>query len=291
MEKLYVQASREEEGGAFLVEWQWWANPERPAVAGTLTVPVAGNHKADRSALAELKALFHLLENRHVHGEGRLGNGLKLLVTHGAIRKAVAKSALKKSMAGKTDKSDVAQAASFLATKYFEATVEVGRLPEAEPKIVQPHEVLEPVGRVFDRVTIECPLLGEPVTVTRHAMHRYVARVDQKRDKFTEADLSGVDDVRWSQAWRWFTRILPHADLEKASLLPSARQWSEGKYGKNCHYLHFQSAGVLLIVRRDSNGLSLATVIRLSPQKPMIAQPDYMVGQKLVKAHVHLARK
>ena len=169
--------------------------------------------------------------------------------------------------------------------------MEVGSLVEASPKRVEPHEVLASVGRVFDRVTIDCPLLGGPVVVTRHAMHRYVARVDQKRDRFTESDLSGVDDVRWSQAWRWFVRILPHPDLKVATLLPAARKRSEAKYGKNCYYLHFEAAGALLIVRRDGHGLSLATVIRLSPHQPMIAQPDFMVGQKLVKAHVHLARK
>lgn len=291
MEKLYVHARRTEAGEIIAVDWQWWANKERPAVAGVLSVPVSDFHTADRTALAELKALFHLLENRQVHGPGRLGNGFKVIVSHSSIRKAVAKSALKKTMVAKTEKKAIAIAANFLATKYFEVTVEVNSLPDVEPKRFEPQEQLDCVGLQFDRVGIDCPLLGEHVFVTRHAMHRYVARIDQKRDKFNEADLTGVADERWSQAWRWFVRILPHKDLEKATLLPAAQRNAEKKYGKNCYYLHFEAANALLILRRNSVGLALVTVIRLSPLVPIIDRADYMVGQRLVKAHVHLQRK
>jgi hypothetical protein len=38
-------------------------------------------------------------------------------------------------------------------------------------------------------------------------------------------------------------------------------------------------------------GLIVATVIRLSPYEPLIVLPDYMVGQGLVKGHLHLSRK
>ena len=291
MEKLYVHARRAEAGEIIAVDWQWWANKERPTVAGVLLVPVSDIHTADRTALAELKALFHLLENCRIHGAGRLGNGFKVIVSHSSIRKAVAKSALKKTMAAKTDKTSVAIAASFLATKYFEVTVEVDSLPDVESKRVESQEQLACVGQTFDRVSIYCPLLGEHVFVTRHAMHRYVARIDQKRDKFNETDLTGVADERWSQAWRWLVRIFPHEDLEKATLLPAAQRNAENKYGKNCYYLHFEPASALLVLRRNSVGLSLVTVIRLSPLAPMIARPDYMVGQRLVKAHVHLKSK
>ncbi|MGG4053326.1 MULTISPECIES: hypothetical protein [Delftia] len=290
MDKLFTRVS-ERATGAFLVEWQWLPHGAAQPTVGSLSFEVDAYHKDDRGALAELKGLYYLLEHKHVHGERRLGNGVKLCVSSGAIRKALAKNALKKTMSGKTDKAAVANAATFLATKYFEATVEVARWPEMTPKSVVPCEEVEDLGRQFDRITIDCPLLGESVSLSRHAMHRYVARIDQKRDKLDESDLSSVADARWTAAWRWFARIFPNPSLVRAELLPKVKAKFEAKYGKDCHYLHFQDAGVLLVVRRDSVGLIVATVIRLSPYEPLIVLPDYMVGQGLVKGHLHLSRK
>lgn len=290
MDKLFTRAT-EGEGGAFLVDWQWLPRGAVHPTVGSLRFVVDACHQDDRAALAELKALYHLLERKHVHGEKRHGNGVRLCVSNGSIRKALSKSALKKTMAGKTDKAAIANAATFLATKYFEATVEVARWPEVTPKNVVPCEEVDALGSQFDRIAIDCPLLGEPVSLSRHAMHRYVARIDQKRDRLDEADLSDVADARWTAAWRWFVRIFPNPSLVRAELLPKVKAKFEAKYGKDCHYLHFQDAGVLLVVRRDSKDLIVATVIRLSPYDPLIALPDYMVGQGIVKGHLHVSRK
>lgn len=290
MDTLFARAI-EGEDGVFLVDWQWLPHNAIHPTAGSIRFAVDAVHKIERAALAELRALYQLLERMQVHGtSSRLGNGIKLCVSHRSIRDALSKRALKQTKVGKTDKAAIATAASFLATKYFEAAIEVKRCPEVEPKKVLPCVDLDPQGPEFDRIVIDCPALGEPVSVSRHAIHRYVARIDQGRGKLDEDDLSDVADARWSAAWRWFVRILPSPNLVRAELLPKVKEKYERTFGKDCHYLHFPDAGVLLPVQRDSKGLIVTTVIRLSPYAPLIEMPGYVVGQTIVKAHRHLSR-
>ncbi|MGP3505432.1 hypothetical protein [Paracidovorax citrulli] len=290
MDTVFTRAI-EEEGGVFLVEWRWLPHNAVHPTAGSLRFAVDACHQAERAALAELRALYHILEQMQVHGpSSRLGNGVRFCVSHRSIPDALSKRALKRTKVGKTDKAAIANAASFLATKYFEAVIEVRRCPEVEPKKVLPRVDLAPLGAEFDRIAIECPVLGEPVSVSRHAIHRYVARIDQGRGKLDEDDLGDVADARWSAAWRWFVRILPNPNLVRAELLPKVKEKYERTFGKDCYYLHFRDAGVLLPVQRDAKGLIVTTVIRLSPYAPLIEMPGYAVGQTIVKAHHHLSR-
>ena len=273
--------------GAFITQWSWKQQAGSRPIAGRIRVKVDVAHKEDREALAELQALFHLLEVRKVQSDTRCGNGIKIEVSAGATRKALLKGSLKSSGTGKTVKPHVAQCASFLATKYFAANVEVGRWREEEPRLVE-DEVAEHLGASYPKVTLRCDLLDASVGITRHAMNRYVGRICEARDKFTENDLADLPDSRWTTAWEWFANMLQHKDLRVADLLHSKQQQFRSKYGANCVYLHFQDASALLVLRKTADGYDALTVLRTNPYTPVLAEQRYIVGQRIVSARNHV---
>lgn len=273
-----------QEDGRYAVSWQWWQGKTQEPHAGLVHVSVDPSHDQDRALLAELRALYYLLEDRKIHGQNRLGNGIRIEVSAGAVRKALLKGSLKSTGVGKTQKPHVAAAVDFLATKYFEAEIEVGRWREVECRSNE--QAIVEQGRAFLRPLISCALLNMNVVVTRHAMARYVARIDQKLDRHTEDDLSGVADSRWSAAWRWLEKILSNQNLQVAKLRPEARQRLAKRYGAGTQYLCFPDAQVVLIFQRDRNACVLATVMS-SETAGFLEKEAYIVGQSIVRGHIH----
>jgi hypothetical protein len=209
MDTLSVNTA-EGPGNSFTTKWKWRQHGAKQPLAGEIVVHLHDVYKDDRRIIAELGAIHHLLEERHIHGSNRLGDGIKIEVSAGAIRKALLKGSLKKSDQGDTEKKHVAGCATFLATKYFEAEVKVWKnWKDEEPKSFEFSEITIPEN--FPRAGIRCHLLGEDVLITRHAMRRYIGRLDlgnpSKPKIPDENDLSHVPDKWWGTAWRWFNKI------------------------------------------------------------------------------------
>jgi hypothetical protein len=276
---LQVHTQPSSEGG-FEVKWKWKTNPNSRPTVGSLHVTLDESHAAEQHALAEIKALHYLLEERKIHGNNRLGNEIRVLLSSGIIRKALLKGALKVQGAGKADSQAVASAATFLATKYFEASYEVQRWKDEEPKAVEPLVEIH-LGKRYPMSALHCELLGSDVIVTRHAMHRWVARICEGLDRYSENDLSKLPDSRWSQAWRWFVNVLSHKGLLKADLLPNVAEKFKRRYGPSCVYLHFSDAMAVLVLVEGAQGYDLVTVLRTNPHVPLLAQQRYMAGQQI----------
>lgn len=278
--------TKEQEDGSYVTKWSWKQQAAARPIAGRIRVNVDASHREDREALAELRALYFLLEERKVQGANRMGNGITIEVTVGSIRKALLKGSLKVSGIGKTVKPHVAQCATFLATKYFEASVEVGRWREEEARALE-EEVAVHLDAFYPKILLPCELLNSGVFVSRHAMNRYIGRISEGRDRFTENDLSLLSDSRWTAAWVWFANLFKHKDLRIANLLPEKQQQFSAKYGSACAYLHFQDASALIVLRKTPTGYDALTVLRISPYTPLLVEQRYIVGQRIVSTRNH----
>jgi hypothetical protein len=275
----------EKEADFFSIRWKWrQGEAKQPGKGGTIQLRLARHFLQDRPILAELAALYHLLETYKIHGERRLGNGLIIQVSFGAIRKAVLKGSLKQSGRGDTDKTHVAAFAKFLATKYFEAEVEVLKKWQEETPKVQMD---------FDLVVSQIPLarvaspIG-PVVVSRHALNRIVGRCisreELKAQGKNENDLKDLPNCRWSAAWRYLERALVDSELGK--VVASEHKRVLRKYGKNPFYLYHRGSNLVHVVVRESYGLELVTAIhgRYWAAKNIPTQ----VGQKIVYGYKSL---
>lgn len=273
------------QAGEFTVSWQWRQGCARQPIAGSVIVALDPVHLEDKAAIVELFAIYYLLEVRKIHGENRCGNGIRIELSVSEIRKALLKGSLKSRGVGITSKAHIAQAAEFLATKYFEAAIMVGKWKEAEPKGFETAHVS--LGAKFPRLRLYCPLLGQSAAISRHSMHRYVARIDQARNRHDEDDLSKVADARWTAAWRWLEKALRNPNLTVASVTPEAKKRLQSKYGDGAHYLRLQDTQTIFVFRTDAQGLTLATVLRDDAYAGFIEKDAYVVGQKLVRGHIH----
>lgn len=272
--------------GTFTTRWKWRQGGAKQPLAGEIAVRLDESYRDDRVIIAELGAIHYLLENRHIHGENRLGAGIKIEVSFGAIRKALLKGALKKSDKGDTEKKHVAGCASFLATKYFEADVAVWRKwRDEEPKTFERAEIA--IGESFPRAAQYCALLGDKVIITRHAMRRQIARIDTRNpDKpkpVSEDDLSNIPDRWWGAAWRWFGSIFKEgSNLRRVRLLPRWHAYYARKYGQS-QYLWHPDSQAIVIVANDHGSLVASTVIH--DKYAAIERDPVQIGQKLVSYH------
>jgi hypothetical protein len=285
MDTLSVNTT-EGPGNSFTAKWKWHQHGAKQPLAGEIIVHLHDTYQDDRRIIAELGAIHHLLEERHIHGENRLGDGIRIEVSAGAIRKALLKGSLKKSDKGNTEKSHVAGCTTFLATKYFEADIAVGRKwLDEEPKSFEFSEITVPEN--FPWARIRCHLLGEDVLITRHAMRRYIGRLDIRnpgKPKIPdENDLSHVPDKWWGTAWRWFNKIFQEdSTLKRVSLLPKWHAKYVRKYGPGSIYLWHRDSQGVVIVQRDHGQLVARTVIHDEYAK--IERDPVQCGQRLVHA-------
>lgn len=273
-----LSVSAIESGEVFLVRYKMIEQGAKMAtISGKLTVSLGKRFIQDRSILAELGALHHLLYVREVQGQRRLGNGLRIEVSAGAIKKALAKKSLKQVDSGKTEKEHVAQFCSFLATKYFEASIEV----------VHPGKWVDvPSKRQMDEsITIDdypdariSSILGD-VVVRRHALNRFVERFTAASEIAAGVHLVDVPDSRWTRAWKSLETILPQA--ERANVPPKETKRIADKYGQGVHVLHHPSSQTVFVVREGAYGMGLVTVLCGDEYCRLTELPTH-AGQKLI---------
>lgn len=276
---ITVQA-KEENGGGFHVTWcRRTTGSTTPSAGGCVHVTLAEHFQEDRRILAELAALYHLLCVEEVQGKGRLGNGLILEVSSGAIKKAVAKGTIKKTGTGRTDKPHVAHFAHFLATKFFEAEVKVGALPKEEPRVVMNFEVECNAPTV---AKVQSPI-GD-VIVSRHALNRFVERFTASEYSQAGIPLEDIPNRKWTKAWRTLEKMIGAAT--RLTNIPQ-KEWQRitRKYGSGTTVLHNADSDALFIVKEEPYGLVLATARKRSPTADRILPPlPKFAGGRLIRA-------
>jgi hypothetical protein len=65
----------EDSGNSFTAKWKWRQHGAKQPLGGEIVVHLHDVYKADRRIIAELGAIYPLLEERHIHGKNRLGDG------------------------------------------------------------------------------------------------------------------------------------------------------------------------------------------------------------------------
>lgn len=248
--------------GTFTTRWCWrQESAKQPSKGGTIAVTLSDRWQCDRQILAELSAIFHLLETLAVHGQNRLGSNLRIEVSFGAIKKALAKGAIKTKDRGDTDKEDVAMFAKFLATKYFEAQIKTAR--SNKWRDLEPKQRIETALDVSNVPTVYIESQAGPVVVSRHALNRLVGR-KMYRDGLVLPDKEGeelldVPDCKWSAAWVHLCRVLPTAIQGKVSEREHKRVLKV--YQKTPLYLWHQDSGMVYVLVREKYGLEVATTM------------------------------
>jgi hypothetical protein len=268
------------DGDTFKVRYKYVPHGSGAAsMAGSVTVCLAirPDWTRDRGILAELAALHHLMYVREIHGVHRLGNSLCVEVSAGAIKKAVAKGALKKEDAGTTTKAHVAHFSMFLATKYFEATVEVvpsGKWVEPESK-----RTLDETICVDEYPVVHVGSVLGDVVVRRHALNRFVERFMAAAEMAAGRSLVDIPDYRWTRAWRSLESILPQS--VRVTIPPKEAQRVMWKYGKDVHALHHIGSQNVFVVKDSGRGRELVTVLRGDEYCKLIELPR-AAGQRLI---------
>lgn len=187
---VYAGDSRETEDGRIVRVF--WRLGQQSACKGAYDVFAPGTPD-DIEALGELAALRHLLSVRNISGQNRNGEGLVLVVSHGAVKKLVNK---------KSQKSDLFDFNHFLITRYAGADVVVDKerawLPEDRDSVpvtgINLHDMKGPE-------TVEVPNLGK-IVITRHALEKYL-------------EVAGTADL--PQSWRSINRRL-RKNLERVNV-------------------------------------------------------------------------
>jgi hypothetical protein len=214
---------------------------------------------------------------REIHGTHRLGNGLCVEVSAGAIKKAVAKGALKKEDAGTTAKTHVAHFSMFLATKYFEATVEVvppGKWVEPESK-----RMIDETVCVDEYPVVHIGSVLGDVVVRRHALNRFVERFMVAAEIAAGRSLVEIPDFRWTRAWRSLESILPQS--VKVTIPPKEAQRIMRKYGNDVQALHHIGSQNVFVIKNVGRGYELITVLRGDEYCKLIELPK-AAGQRLI---------
>lgn len=286
MDLLTVRAEKKD-AKICTVSWSFQQNMTPVARGGRLLVRLQGAQDADALAVAELRALYHLLEEREIHGTKRKGYNLTIEQSSGATKKALAKKSLKSMGAGKTDKKHIADAAEFLATRYFRAIINASHKPHMpEFKVFEEATtILEPTRHI---ARIASPHFDQALGISRHALYRQVGRIDQKLvGKLAEDDLSGVDDARFDAGWDWLVKVLNGPSLREVFVRNDLQNSRRSQRYAGARYFAFSDSEVraVLVVTKDPSGPVLSTILR--EQNAVFLQlPGYMVGQQIVPAHV-----
>jgi len=189
---------------------------------------------SDRAIAAELAALHDLLVNQAVTGQNRTGDGLRLIVSRGAIRKL---------RRDDSTKDDLYPYAHFLRTRFAEATVQVSKQPlvfDAPP--AAPLVVAAPG---LDSVTV--PGVGA-VAFTGHALERY-------------REYSGAATL--GRAWRSLRRVLLQQPLRDLPLPPHVRLHKARRYRDPGRWLASANGWEFALARRGDLWF-LVTVYRVA---------------------------
>ena len=102
-------------------------------------------------------------------------------------------------------------------------------------------------------------------------MHRWVGRISEGLDRYSENDLSKIPDARWTKAWRTLAGVLNHKGLLRADLLPEVARKYQQRYGMSC----------VFVLADGPQGLDLVTVTKTNPHTPILSQQRFMVGQQI----------
>ena len=270
----------------FSIVWRWHKNNTKNPIGGSFFVAIDSSLTEDAAALAEMRAIYYLLEEAQVHGINRLGNGICIEQSFGSIRKSLLKNSLKKTGVGKTQKAQIANAVEFLATKYFGASVSVnGKAKEHTFKSFDKSDI--ELKQDYPRATLPCELLGLDIAISRHALYRQVARIDQKiTHPNLLGDLSEVPDARFEAGWVWLRRVLASDKLQEMRVRKGAAHKTPLQYA-SARYLHFADSEVpaVVVIDEDARGWVAKTILR-ADQSQFLDWPAYVVGQSLVPARI-----
>jgi hypothetical protein len=244
--------------------------------------------KLDREILAELSAIHYLLEKRRLGADNSIGH-LKVRFSCGAIKKALAKGALKKGDIGKTDKASVASWADFLATKYFEAQFEISKWVEPELEQGEQYELT-----VYQKPTVPifAKILEGDLLITRHSMYRLIGRILSPHSRDCEDDISDVPDARWTVAWKRLEKIFTSdSHLKRAEIVDAAWKHIVAKYKCEPIFLSDSANKAVFVVKMDRGLYTLLTVLRDDIYNTSLKRPPVLFGDKLVNWHTAEAIK
>jgi hypothetical protein len=277
MDTLSVSTT-EHDDGSFAVRWKWrQAGGRLPSRGGVVRASLHASFAEDRTILVELGVLHHLLCVEQVHGENRLGNGLLIEVSFGAIRKALLKGALKTTDRGDTDKTHVALFGKFIATKFFEAGIEVVppvKWKAEEPKVSRDYEI-----RVETIPSVTLPSVLGDVVVSRHALNQFVRRYVAKDIAPEKGPLTAVPDKKWTTAWRNLESLVPNA--AHAAIPDEQEARIRRKYGPGAAVLHHFDAHHVFVLKMNPHGLEIVTTMH-DEYCPFIPKRPRQMGQRLV---------
>lgn len=279
MDTLSVATQHDTSTGAYTVSFQWkQQGAKQPSMGGVVNVALHERYSEDRAVLAELSALHHLLCVEQIHGVNRLGNGLSLEVTSGAIRRALAKKSLKQDGEGLTEKQHVAVFAQFLATKLFEAKVEVRKAAKwslEEPRQVHYWSIAPdrpPSVAIASR-------LGD-VILSRHALNRFVERITSTEDISNGKSLADIPDYRWTRAWRSLETILPVADV--VDIPDDEKRRISKKHGQGIKALYHEDSQSVFITKAEPYGTVIVTTLKNSRYCRLVRNlPRYINGREV----------
>lgn len=178
---------------------------------GILDVHVDFEHE-EIDLVAELAAIRYLIFERRVFNRApSAGNGYKLVVSKGAIRKLAL---------GKSTKKFAEKFASFLSSRLQGAVIDVSQNMEfmaslEEAEIQTLHVERKVYANTYDE--IDTPAIGK-ILITRHAVERYQERITSGDPKKPRGSL---------------VRRLLHPGLHQIPLTDKILRHKERKYGRD----------------------------------------------------------
>lgn len=269
------------------VEYSWFQNTAKFAQKkGVITIRFAGRYESgyfDESlpVFAEIAALYELMEGAHRVFHSGTPSKLSLQVSFGAIKKATAKSAIKRGDSGKTAGRDVATFANFLATKYFFADYIVDKTDPlngvGDKTVVKDFDI-----DVADVPNVTIDTIHGPVSVSRHALNRAVERVVGLDWLRQGVPMDKLPNDRWVSAWKYLERVLPVSVLRPLSKQGEARTFK--KYGGGSHVLFDNGSKGVFVIKQESYGLVLVTMFIDHPGTELFIPLMKVKGQHLVRA-------